>query len=56
MRSARSLTAALLISAAVALLVWALTGIYLFILVLPLGVWLWSLGRRRRAKPSSRRQ
>ncbi|MCY3592955.1 MAG: hypothetical protein OXH32_15150 [Acidobacteria bacterium] len=48
MRSARSLTAALLISATVALLVWALTGIYLFILALPLGVWLWTVGRRGR--------
>ena len=43
---ARSLTAALLICAAVVLLAWALTGIYLFILILPLGAWLWSLGRR----------
>ena len=38
------LTVALLIGAAVALFVWALTGIYLFILVLPLGAWLWSRG------------
>lgn len=45
---ARSLTAALLTCAVVALVAWALTGIYLFILVVPLGAWLWSLGRRDR--------
>ena len=46
MKSAHSLTAALLTCAVVALLAWALTGIYLFILILPLGASLWSLGRR----------
>lgn len=43
---ARSLSAALLTCAAVALLAWALTGIYLFVFILPLGAWLWSIGRR----------
>ena len=56
MGSARSLTAALLTCAAVGLLVWTLTGIYLFILVLPLGAWLWTVGRRGRDLRRLRRQ
>ncbi len=38
--------AGLLVCAAIGLLVWLVTGIYLFVFVLPLGAWLWSVGRR----------